>query len=128
MAIQGFRTAGLTPSRIREFNNAMASDILTKLAWEVFDAHSITLPRPDATIDGIHYAGILYNFMWKVCVFDHINITVWFDVVCITVLGGACMAMADGLMNMRPLNKPRPWTETEPNYLFSHELNTHIFT
>lgn len=55
-AVHGFRTGGLTPGRQRWLNDK-ARDILGSEGWEIFDSYNITLGRPDATNDGVHYRG-----------------------------------------------------------------------
>ena len=56
VAVQGFRTGGLTPARQVHFNK-LAREILVPAGWEILDAYNITDPRPDGTFDGLHYYG-----------------------------------------------------------------------
>ena len=56
IAPQGFRFQGFTPARLRRVN-ALAREILGGAGWEILDAYNITLPRPDGSIEGLHYAG-----------------------------------------------------------------------
>jgi hypothetical protein len=59
VAIHGFKKAGLTNAR-QEWFNRMARRLLTN--FEFWDVFNITLPRPDASLDGTHYPqGVSYG-------------------------------------------------------------------